>query len=191
MKILLYDWYTDLTRLMIVDPILAIQLIGKCKTLTICATTNPGRLQPRRCHCLRSLGLPSAASTSRAHDPTRRPPAAASVPQTSLLTSDKDQRFDSPPTPRCESRLRRKPALSSPKCRLPHRPTARKRRPRVDAPTQTTQHPHDAHAPTTSHTTRPWTPRAWPSHFKRKRAAPAGRSVAGLELGAGDGGACA
>ena len=83
MKILLYDWYTDLTRLLIVDPILAIQLIRECKILSTCATTNPGRLQPRRYHCLRSLGLPSAASTSRAHDPTRRPPAAASAPQTS------------------------------------------------------------------------------------------------------------
>ena len=33
MKILLYDWYTDLTRLLVVDPILAIQLIGECKIL--------------------------------------------------------------------------------------------------------------------------------------------------------------
>ena len=155
MKILLYDWYTDLTRLLIVDPILAIQLIRECKILSTCATTNPGRLQPRRYHCLRSLGLPSAASTSRAHDPTRRPPAAASAPQTSSLTSDRDQRCDSPPTPRCEPHPRRKPALSSPKCRWPRKPTARKRRPHADAPTQTTLRLHDAHAPTTSHTTHP------------------------------------
>ena len=47
--------------------------------------------QSPTCICL--SGLPSAASTSRAHDPTRRPPAAASAPQTSSLTSDIDLRL--------------------------------------------------------------------------------------------------
>ena len=55
------------------------------------STASRKRSQPTGHYCHRSHDPLACARTARAHALTRRPPTAASAPQTSLLTSDKVQ----------------------------------------------------------------------------------------------------
>ena len=59
------------------------------------STASRERSRPTGQYCHRSRDPPLCASTTRAHALTRRPPTAASAPQTSLLTSDKVQQLSS------------------------------------------------------------------------------------------------